>query len=237
MKASLRRQTLIKLARLVKKGKPPTSEDASEEETLHGGRESEGTSAPVSLPDWYDLDQELILALERPTPAKDLFDHIEDNGGSLDEEKTKVILKQLVDAAVDLEKKHIFCRDIKLQNLLMETSSDVPRVRLIDFGLSCFVEKGARYRVFFGTPPPPPPEWYDRGMYRAGPTAVYQIGAVLFETLHSGAEFDTIGFFADDLRISNELSENCQDLLRTCLNQDPNQRPTLKQLRIHPWLQ
>lgn len=47
-------------------------------------------SAPVSLLDWYDLDQELILVLERPVPCKDLSHYIKANGGSLKEEEAKV---------------------------------------------------------------------------------------------------------------------------------------------------
>ncbi|XP_039453941.1 serine/threonine-protein kinase Chk2-like [Oreochromis aureus] len=62
-----------------------------------------------------------------------------------------VILKQLVDAAKHLEDKHIFHRDIKSENILIETGSDVPRVRIIDFGLSCFVKERSLYRVFYGT--------------------------------------------------------------------------------------
>jgi len=51
---------------------------------------SVGTSVPVSLLDWYDLDLELILVLERPVPCDDLFNYIEDNGGALEEEEAKV---------------------------------------------------------------------------------------------------------------------------------------------------
>lgn len=51
---------------------------------------SVGTSAPVSLLDWYDLNQELILVLERPVPSEDLHKYIEVNGGSLQEEDAKV---------------------------------------------------------------------------------------------------------------------------------------------------
>ncbi|XP_042079307.1 CDPK-related kinase 6-like [Haplochromis burtoni] len=94
---------------------------------------SVGTSAPVSLLDWFDFGTELILVQERPVPAVDLFDYIRENGGCLPEGKAKVILKQLVDAAKDLEEKHIFHRDIKSDNILIETGSDVPRVRIIDF--------------------------------------------------------------------------------------------------------
>lgn len=49
-----------------------------------------GTSAAVSLIDWYDLDQELVLVLERPVPSVDLLKYIEVNGGSLQEEEAQV---------------------------------------------------------------------------------------------------------------------------------------------------
>lgn len=56
----------------------------------------EGTPAPVSLLDWYDLNQELILVMERPVPAMDLSDYIELNGGSLSEEKAKVSCRSIL---------------------------------------------------------------------------------------------------------------------------------------------
>uniref|UniRef100_A0A8C9YVZ4 non-specific serine/threonine protein kinase n=1 Tax=Sander lucioperca TaxID=283035 RepID=A0A8C9YVZ4_SANLU len=196
---------------------------------------SVGTSAPVSLLDWYDLDQELILVLERPIPSKDLLNYVEDNGGSLQEEQTKSILTQLVDAAIELENHCIFHRDIKVENILIETSSDVPRIRLIDFGLSCFAKKGSSYRNFYGTPSHIPPEWYSRCFYRPGPTTVWQLGVVMFETLHQ-ASFETTEFLGNKLRISKKLSKNCQDFLRMCLTKEPQQRLTLEQLRLHPWL-
>lgn len=51
---------------------------------------SVGTSAPVSLLDWYDLQQELIIVMERPVPAEDLFRYKANNGGTLKEDKAKV---------------------------------------------------------------------------------------------------------------------------------------------------
>nr|XP_024657678.1 serine/threonine-protein kinase pim-1-like [Maylandia zebra] len=107
------------------------------------------TSAPVSLLEWFDFGRELILVMERPVPAVDLDKYIEENGGFLPEDKAKVILKQLVDAAKHLEDKHIFHRDIKSENILIETGSDVPRVRIIDFGLSCFFKERSQYPLFY----------------------------------------------------------------------------------------
>ncbi|XP_044052139.1 serine/threonine-protein kinase pim-1-like [Siniperca chuatsi] len=88
-------------------------------------------SVGKSLLDYDDLDQELILVLERPFPSADLLKYIEVKEGSLQEEEAR-LLKQLGD-------------------ILIETSSDVPRLRLIDFGLSCFTKKASSYRIFCGT--------------------------------------------------------------------------------------
>ncbi|KAM7373925.1 hypothetical protein PAMP_006613 [Pampus punctatissimus] len=168
---------------------------------------SKGPSAPVSLLDWYDLKQELVLVLERPVPAVDLYKYTEAHGGSLEEEEAKIILKQLLDATIELEKMCIFHRDIKVENILIETSTDVPCVRLIDFGLSCFFKKRSSYSVFYGTSAHTPPEWYDRYTYRVSPTTVWQLGVVLFETLHRNSLFETRRFLGNKLKISNKLSD------------------------------
>nr|XP_029134433.1 serine/threonine-protein kinase pim-1-like [Labrus bergylta] len=197
---------------------------------------SVGTSASVSLLDWYDLDEELILVLERPVPSKDLLNYTRDKGGALQEEEAKTILTQLVDAAKELEDKMIFHRDIKVENILIESGSNVPGVRLIDFGLSCFVKEGSFFRIFYGTSAHVPPEWYERCTYKAGPTTVWQLGVVLYDCLHKRAAFETNRFLGKRLRISKRLSEDCQDFLRTCLTKAPEERPTLEELKLHPWL-
>uniref|UniRef100_A0A3Q0SRB0 non-specific serine/threonine protein kinase n=1 Tax=Amphilophus citrinellus TaxID=61819 RepID=A0A3Q0SRB0_AMPCI len=197
---------------------------------------SGGTSAAVSLLDWFDLHQELILVMERPVPAVNLEDYIQENGSSLTEDTAKVILKQLTEAAKELEDKNIFHRDIKTENILIETGSDVPRVRLIDFGLSCFFTKRSGYCVFFGTPCFCPPEWLTHNYYRPGPTTVWQLGTVLYAALHAEVSFETQMLLENNLNINKELSEHCLHFLKMCLKLDPKRRPTLEDLLLHPWL-
>lgn len=50
----------------------------------------EGRSPYVTLLDWYDLGQKLILVMERPVPAEDLTEYISKKGGCLDESEAKV---------------------------------------------------------------------------------------------------------------------------------------------------
>ncbi|XP_070820011.1 serine/threonine-protein kinase pim-1-like [Chaetodon trifascialis] len=195
-----------------------------------------GKSAAISLLDYYNLDQELVLVMERPVPSVDLFEYIQENGGFLLEEEAKVLMKQLVEAARELQSKNVFHRDIKVENILLQTGTDVPRLRLIDFGLSCFTNKTSKYRIFYGTPAHIPPEWIQHGTYSAGPTTVWQLGVVLYEMLHRDIAFDTTQFLSQELQISEEFSQNCQDMLCQCLSVDPMQRPSLDELRFHPWL-
>ncbi|XP_060941178.1 serine/threonine-protein kinase pim-1-like [Limanda limanda] len=194
-----------------------------------------GTSAPVSLLDWYDLGLELVVVMERPVPAIDLSTYIKHKKGSLQDEKAKTIMKQLVDAAIGLEQNGVFHRDIKPENILIETGQSVPRVRLIDFGLSCLVKEGSFYSVFFGTERYATPEYCSSSVYRAGPSTVWQLGTVMYEMLHN-QEFITKRFLSKKLRISSELCQNLKDFLQLCLEKDPMLRPTLTELQLHPWL-
>ncbi|MED6262781.1 hypothetical protein ATANTOWER_025792, partial [Ataeniobius toweri] len=50
---------------------------------------SVGQSSTVVLLDWYDLDQELILVMERPMSTESLFDHLKDHKGPLKQKEVK----------------------------------------------------------------------------------------------------------------------------------------------------
>uniref|UniRef100_A0A3B3HVM6 Serine/threonine-protein kinase n=1 Tax=Oryzias latipes TaxID=8090 RepID=A0A3B3HVM6_ORYLA len=198
-----------------------------------GTSNSAGSKAPITLLDWYVLPHELILVLERPMPASDLQSYIERRGGSLKESEAKIILKQLVEAAIHLQDEKIFHRDIKLENILIEMCSGAPRVRIIDFGLSCFTETNSNHNTFYGTECHIPPEWLLRYQYSAGPTTVWQLGIVLFECLHK-KHFNSSSFIRRTIKINNRLSKDCKDFLKQCFTRDPKERPSLEQIHLHP---
>ncbi len=60
------------------------------------------------------------------------------------------IMKQLVEAAIKMQSAGVFHRDIKTENVLVETHSDGPRVRIIDFGCGCLIREKP-FRRFAGT--------------------------------------------------------------------------------------
>ncbi|XP_059182373.1 serine/threonine-protein kinase pim-2-like [Centropristis striata] len=201
-----------------------------------GGAGSLGKHAAVSLLDWYDLGPEVLLVMERPVPCEDLLTYL-NNNLFLREDQAKNIMKQLVEAANKMHSLGVFHRDIKAENVLVDLSSDVPRVRIIDFGSACLVTeipKGS----FSGTPAYIPPEFYRLGTYEAGPSTVWQLGTLLYELVDSC--FTTRKFlpsfhFPKNCSLNSAFFSDCQDLLEVCLAVNPQERGTLEQILLHPW--
>ncbi|XP_035761290.1 serine/threonine/tyrosine-interacting-like protein 1 [Neolamprologus brichardi] len=63
------------------------------------------------------------------------------------------------------------------------------------------------FKVFRGTVAHAPPEWYSCCSYSAGPTTVWQLGVLLYESLHR-KQFETQEFIRHKLKISNRLSKS-----------------------------
>ncbi|XP_069380148.1 aurora kinase B-like isoform X1 [Paralichthys olivaceus] len=202
--------------------------------TATGGPQSVGKSPAVSLLDWYRLGKEVIMVMERPEPCVTLRKFLK-RTGPMKKKLAKVIMKQLVDAAIHLQAYKVFHRDLKLENILIETGPDGLRVRIIDFGCGCYLED-KHYTLVSGTPEYLPPEFYIRHEYMGRPTTVWQLGAILFQLLTGNREFTTSSFLRKDIEILTEWSQDCQDLLNKCLAIDPRGRANLYQIRQHPWL-
>lgn len=115
----------------------------------------------MALLDWFDLEQELVLVLERPVPCMELLGYVCTRGNTLPEDEAKVstfsavqclcelchvifmfvsfsFRSQLVDSLLQIHSRGILYRDNELENVLIETGFDVPHVRLIDFGCGTF---------------------------------------------------------------------------------------------------
>nr|XP_057905242.1 PDZ domain-containing protein GIPC1 isoform X3 [Doryrhamphus excisus] len=196
----------------------------------------DGTSAVVLLLDTYDLEQELVLVMERPVPSVDLFTYrTKYKLGPLEEYEAKNIMKQLVDTAIKMHAVNVFHRDLKQRNILLEATFSLPRVRVIDFGCSCFVNEEP-YQEYAGTLRYAPPEYVFKRPYKAGPATVWQLGALLFELLDGTERFDTLMFLFKGLTLNRVLSQDCKDFLWICLTSDMEQRATLEQMQWHPWL-
>lgn len=201
-----------------------------------GGPERLGQSAAVTLLQWFDLSHEILLVMERPVPSIDLFTFSLVHQ-PLPEDLVKDIVKQLVSALIDLHSRRIFHRDIKLNNILIQTLPDGLRVRIIDFGCGCTV-MSIPYESYSGTLSYAPPELFLKRKYSDIMTSVWQLGALTYELLenYTNREFSTIEWITGNQPRTRHVSDECTDFLNACLEVDTSKRLTLDQMYQHPWL-
>ncbi len=77
-------------------------------------------------------------------------------GKKIPETECTYIFKQIVSGIAYLHKNNIIHRDIKLENIIINTNSKV--VKIIDYGFGCITSKSKLLNFFCGTPSYMPPE-------------------------------------------------------------------------------
>ncbi|XP_030630658.1 serine/threonine-protein kinase pim-3-like [Chanos chanos] len=189
----------------------------------------------LRLLDWFELPTSYVLILELLDPCQDLAEFCEAQGGSLDEKLARKVTRQLLKALCHCEGRGVLHRDVKPENLLIQTQSH--KVKLIDFGCGDLV-KDSPYMYFAGTYEYAPPEWFKEKEYQAGPATVWSVGVTLFHLVCGFLPFTTREeIIQGQLHFSKQLSLECYELIRWCLSLNPEDRPTLEQIKLHPWIQ
>ncbi|XP_028319254.1 serine/threonine-protein kinase pim-2-like [Gouania willdenowi] len=190
----------------------------------------------IGLLDVYELEDEVLIIMERPLKAMDLNDFYEMSEGQIPEYEAKTIFQQLVTAALLTHRNGIFHRDLKPDNILVSMVQGNISIWMLDFGCATFRPNQEKpYTQLVGAYDFAPPEYYLQRQYSAEPTTVWQIGAMLY-SLYSEETFHTMDFINKRKPLCDHLSYECKDFLNQCLNIDPRQRPRLSQLLRHPWL-
>ncbi|XP_051755370.1 serine/threonine-protein kinase pim-2-like [Ctenopharyngodon idella] len=141
--------------------------------------DNRGSKVPeiIELLDWQDQPDQYIMVLERPSHCQDLCGFLERRGGTLNEDTARYIMTQATMAADMCCCRGVFHRDIKLENLLINT--DTLEVKLIDFGCGDLLHESA-YGIFCGTREYYPPEYFTDGKYHGKPATVWSLGVLLF---------------------------------------------------------
>ena len=90
----------------------------------------------IKFIDYFDMEDCFYIVMER-LHCKDLFDFISEQG-ALPEVMAKDILRQLLTILVSCHQRGVVHRDIKDENLLIDTNTG--SLKLIDFGSGAFVK-------------------------------------------------------------------------------------------------
>lgn len=154
------------------------------------------------------------------------------------ESEGRFVFKQIVEGLGYCHNMDIAHRDIKLENIIVDTER---RVKIIDFGFATsFAEKS---KMFCGTPSYMAPEIVNKEEYKGCIADIWALGVLLYAMLTGGFPFrgsndkDLYRKISEcNLYLPDFLSSSARELLTLLLNQNPDKRPTCKQILCHRWL-
>ena len=156
-----------------------------------------------------------------------------------DEASAKTLIRGLLETLDYLHKKNIVHRDLKLENLMMVNEED-NEIKLIDFGLAfnCSCVQGSKC----GSPGYVAPEIMLSNCYNSK-VDVFSAGVVLYLLLVGKHPFEGRNdrkIMENNImvkyKISKKISMGAQDVVRLMLTQDPELRPSARELLQHPWI-
>jgi len=158
----------------------------------------------------------------------------------LPEQEAKRLFKQVLSAVEYCHSKNVAHRDIKLENILLDSNNDV---KLIDFGFSTIMPSDKKVKLFCGTPSYMAPEIVSRQEYSGQPADIWALGVLLFVLLCGTFPFK--GVSDSDLyrRISKgyfdipaHVNPQARLLIKRMMQTDPQRRPTASQVLKENWL-
>ena len=187
----------------------------------------------VKLLDYFERSDSFIIVMERPDNCKDMFDYITEKG-TVEESVARGFFKQIVETVLACHSKGVIHRDIKDENILVDVKTR--KVKLIDFGSGAFI-KDSKNTEFEGTRNYSPPEWIRCSRYLGNQATVWSLGILLYDMVCGDIPFETDDEICNaELIFRNNVSETCQNLIRSCLRIRPRDRIEIGQVLSHPWI-
>jgi len=178
----------------------------------------------------------------------DLFTHLENTGFAPQTDViARAMLKDIFMGLKHCHSKNIAHRDIKLENILINSAG---KCFLIDFGLSGLVEEKKLFRDWVGSDNYIAPELVRRRSYDGFKADVFSAGVVAFALIFGVFPFDNLrvnGRHSNDpsrplptlkVRFPSDVkvSQSVKDLVSSMLEDDPDKRISVDQVLAHEWM-
>jgi len=211
----------------------------------------------VGLLDTVETPTHLCLVLEYVSGGE-LFDYVNDHFENSTEEESKYIFLQLVKILEYLHENGIVHRDLKLENILIDSNKSPNGliIKLTDFGLAKFINKSSpTLTTRCGSEEYAAPELISGKPYDGRKTDIWSLGVILYTLLVGYLPFNLEAgqsrrqFFSKIIRADftlpnseketgrrSKISKEAKDLIKKILQSNPQKRPSLDEIRNHTWL-
>ncbi|XP_027785103.2 serine/threonine-protein kinase SIK1 isoform X1 [Marmota flaviventris] len=170
----------------------------------------------------------------------EMFDYLTSNG-HLSENEAREKFRQILSAVEYCHNHHIVHRDLKTENLLLDSNMDI---KLADFGFGNFYNPGEPLSTWCGSPPYAAPEVFEGKEYEGPQLDIWSLGVVLYVLVCGSLPFDGPNLptlrqrvLEGRFRIPFFMSQDCETLIRRMLVVDPAKRITIAQIWQHRWMQ
>jgi serine/threonine protein kinase len=166
----------------------------------------------------------------------DLFECIERNG-VLSEDVSRYIFSQVLEAVMYMATMNVYHMDLKDENIVIDNQC---RVKIIDFGSAHIVPNPSEqlFERFFGTVDYAAPEILSGNAYRVDKSEVWCLGILLYTMVCGSIPFDSMEAATQAVLhpFPSSVSKECQDLITSMLQRDPQGRPSFEKIAQHSFL-
>ncbi|KAI9245910.1 kinase-like domain-containing protein [Sporodiniella umbellata] len=173
-------------------------------------------------------------------PNGDLLDALELSGGRCSEERVHRWFGQLADAISFCHSQSIVHRDLKLENILLDTEDNV---KICDFGFARYTQKNQYLETFCGSLSYSAPEIILRKKYTGPETDIWSLGVILYTLLAGEYPFDDDSEVITQRKITQAdyqmpyyFSSKLSSLIHNMIQVEPSNRLTADALLHHPWV-
>ncbi|XP_069053682.1 PAS domain-containing serine/threonine-protein kinase isoform X1 [Lepisosteus oculatus] len=187
----------------------------------------------IKVVEVFENESFFQMVMEKHGDGLDLFEFIE-RQPHLDEPLGSYIFRQLVAAVKYLRERGILHRDIKDENIIINTDF---HIKLIDFGSAAFLKPGKLFYTFCGTLEYCSPEVLLGNPYEGPELEMWSLGVALYTLLFGENPFcEREETLEAQLRPPYEVSPELHTLMAGLLHPDPRQRITLEELLHSSWI-
>ncbi|XP_025058364.1 serine/threonine-protein kinase MARK1 isoform X5 [Alligator sinensis] len=169
----------------------------------------------------------------------EVFDYLVAHG-RMKEKEARAKFRQIVSAVQYCHQKCIVHRDLKAENLLLDSDMNI---KIADFGFSNEFTVGNKLDTFCGSPPYAAPELFQGKKYDGPEVDVWSLGVILYTLVSGSLPFDGQNLkelrervLRGKYRIPFYMSTDCENLLKKLLVLNPIKRGSLEQIMKDRWM-